>query len=108
HRDFGTVSDVTGRWDGIPYNVVVATTPKIPLHVTRYAAESDTPPVSGLAYDTFTIIEGDTPTLTSPPPLPGDRHCILVDVSSHALYETFATTRDIVGASTVSYTAEGY
>lgn len=98
HADFGTT--YLGDYNGIPYNIVYATTPQITVYLTSYADESDPVPSGGLKLPTDAVCEGD-PSAS----LNSDRHCIMVDVSSHTLYEISYATRNIVGGSTVSWNA---
>ncbi len=84
HPDFGTSYDDGGtlRPMGIPYNVVGAGQPFIPITYTLYGDESDPGPWpipnNPFIETVFDWRESGT----------GDRHMLIVDSSSHILYET--------------------
>jgi hypothetical protein len=85
HPDFGTMWD--GYYNGIPYNVVTGSQPKVSIVIDAWPGESDLQPIPIPA---GAVIEGD--------PLPsaqntGDRHLIVYDQTNNILYETFATYR---------------
>src|SRR5437773_10680158 len=79
HADFGTV--YAGALNGIPFNVVAGSQPRINVVIDAYADESDLQPVPIPAN---AVIEGD--------PLPsaqntGDRHLIVYDKDNNIAYE---------------------
>jgi hypothetical protein len=83
HPDFGTT--YAGALNGIPFNVVPGTQPKVPVTIDAYPAESDLQPIP---IPSTAVIEGD--------PLPsgqntGDRHLLVYDKDNNILYETFNT-----------------
>jgi hypothetical protein len=83
HPDFGTT--YAGAFNGIPFNVVPGTQPKVQVTIDAYATESDLLPIPIPA---GAVIEGD--------PLPsaqntGDRHLLVYDKDNNILYETFNT-----------------
>ncbi len=84
HPDFGTSWDDDGtiRPMGIPYNVVGAGQPFVPINFYLYAGESDPGPWP-IPVDPFieTVIDWRNPEQ-------GDRHMLIIDSSSHILYET--------------------
>jgi hypothetical protein len=84
HPDFGTSWDDDGtiRPMGIPYNVVGAGQPFIPINFYLYADESDPGPWP-IPVDPFieTVFDWRNPEQ-------GDRHMLIIDSSSHILYET--------------------
>ena len=85
HADFGTVYD--GALNGIPYNVVPGTQPRINVVIDAYPTESDLVPIPIPA---DAVIEGD--------PLPSnqntsDRHLLVYDRDNNIVYETFNTRR---------------
>ncbi len=84
HPDFGTTYDDNGTLvpSGIPYNVVVAGQPLVPIVFTLYADESDPGP---WPIPRNPSIEGVFDWRTSST---GDRHLLVVDSSSHVLYES--------------------
>ncbi len=91
HTDFGS-----GTWEGapigIPYNVVGAGQPKVPI--SFYYPEDSDPGPYPLAYDA--PVEGGAGST-------GDRHVLTVDSSTCTLYEVFDARR---GASpTAAWTA---
>jgi hypothetical protein len=77
HPDFGTVWD--GAPIGIPYVVVHASQPKVPVTFEWYGDESDPGPYP---------IPLDAP-IEGGPQSDGDRHVIAVDVDNHMLYELY-------------------
>lgn len=95
HIDFGT--SYLGAVNGIPYVVTWSSSvPKVSVSFSTpsYQYESDAIPAGGLPIPTDSLIEGD--------PYPGDpyvnnsgsdKHLILVDISSHTLWEMNQTTR---------------
>ena len=87
HPDFGTVYH--GVLNGIPYNVVSGTQPKVQVIVDAYASESDIQPIP---IPPDAVIEGDTPT---GPPLDNtsDRHLIVYDADANIAYEAFGAYR---------------
>lgn len=85
HPDFGTT--YAGALNGIPFNVVAGTQPKVPVTIDAYPNESDLLPIP---IPSNAVIEGD--------PLPssqntGDRHLLVYDKDNNLLYETFNTHR---------------
>ncbi|HLJ95683.1 MAG TPA: DUF4214 domain-containing protein [Gemmataceae bacterium] len=85
HPDFGTT--YAGALNGIPFNVVSGTQPKVPVTIDAYPDESDLLPIP---IPSNAVIEGD--------PLPsnqntGDRHMLVYDKDHNLLYETFNTHR---------------
>src|SRR5579871_2857396 len=85
HPDFGTT--YAGALNGIPFNVVSGTQPKVPVTIDAYPDESDLLPIP---IPSNAVIEGD--------PLPsnqntGDRHMLVYDKDHNLLYETFNTDR---------------
>jgi FlgD Ig-like domain len=84
HPDFGTSWDDGGTLYpiGIPYNVVGALQPFVPLVYDLYGDESDPGPWP-IPQNPFieTVFDWRDPT-------DGDRHMLIVDSSSHILYET--------------------
>jgi hypothetical protein len=78
HPDFGTVYG--GAPWGIPYVVVGADEPKIPITFTAYGPESDPGPYP---IPLTAPIEGG-------PSSTGDRHAIAVDTANSMLYELFS------------------
>jgi hypothetical protein len=85
HPDFGTT--YAGSLNGIPYNVVSGSQPKVNIIIDNYADESDLLPIPIPAN---AVIEGD--------PLPsaqntGDRHLIVYDYTNNIVYETWNTHR---------------
>ncbi len=95
HPDFGTSYDDNGTMVpmGIPYNVVGAGQPFVPIVYTRYGDESDPGP---WPIPSNPYIEGvfDWRTYTT-----GDRHLLVVDSSSHTLYESGNVYGDSSGTS---------
>jgi hypothetical protein len=87
HPDFGTAWDDgnTLRPMGIPYNVVGAGQPKVPITFVLYDDESDPGPWP-IPTNPFIETVFDWRDLTE-----GDRHMLIVDSSSHILYETGGT-----------------
>jgi len=77
HPDFGTVWD--GAPIGIPYLVVTASQPLVPIVYTDYGDESDSGP---FPIPLTTAIEGG-------PSSTGDRHVITVDISRKILCELY-------------------
>jgi hypothetical protein len=86
HPDFGPSG---GFPYGIPYTVVGAVHPKVPVHF-RYAGESDKGPYP---FGTDTPIEGGKSAS-------GDRHAIMVDKSTCVLYELYNARYRSGGRST--------
>jgi hypothetical protein len=85
HPDFGTT--YAGALNGIPFNVVPGTQPKVNVKIDAYPVESDLLPIP---IPVNAVIEGD--------PLPsaqntGDRHMIVYDKDNNIVYETFNTHR---------------
>ena len=84
HPDFGTSYNDEGtlRPMGIPYNVVGAGQPFVPITWTLYGDESDPGPwpIPANPYIETVFDWRDTDN--------GDRHMLIVDSSSHILYET--------------------
>jgi hypothetical protein len=82
HADFGS-----GTWNGgpigIPFTVVPASQPKVPVHFT-YASESDPGPYP---------IPADTP-IEGGSQAGGDRHVLVVQAGTCRLYELFDAHRD--------------
>ena len=76
HPDFGTT--YRGAPNGIPFVVVPATQPKVPIKF-RYADESDPGPYP---------IPDDAP-IEGGPQSEGDRHILIVDPANKKLYEVF-------------------
>jgi len=96
HADFGSAFD--GKWNGIPYNIIYSTTPYLPViwdPVSNFATESDTLPANGLPFPPDIICQGDP----APTDVNGDRHCLLVQVSSSSIFETFGSSRQVSGSS---------
>lgn len=93
HPDFGT------EWEkspiGIPYNLVGASQPKVPISYNLYGDESDPGP---WPIPTEPFVEGvyDWRTKTN-----GDRHLLVIDTSTHLLYETGNVTGNATGTSWV-------
>lgn len=95
HPDFGTSwSDGGTEYQmGIPYNIVGAGQPKAPITFTLYNDESDQGPWP-IPRDPFieTVFDwreaGD-----------GDRHMLIVDTSTHTLYETGNVTGNSDGTA---------
>jgi hypothetical protein len=77
HADFGTVWN--GAPNGIPYVLVRASQPKVPV-TFEYASESDPGPYP---------IPPDAP-IEGGPTGSGDRHVLVLDVDAWTLYELFA------------------
>jgi hypothetical protein len=86
HPDFGWAGGTAAPY-GIPYTVVDATYPRVPVAFT-YADESDPGPYP-LGADT--PIEGGAGAV-------GDRHALVVDRDSCTLYETYDTHYDPAGS----------
>lgn len=83
HPDFGTT--YAGALNGIPFNVVSGSQPKVNVVIDAYADESDQLPIP---IPNNALIEGD--------PLPsaqntGDRHLLVYDKDNNVVYETFNT-----------------
>jgi len=84
HPDFGTQWDDDGtmRMIGIPYNLVGADQPLVPITFTLYDDESDPGPwpipTNPLIETVFNWRDTDA----------GDRHMLIIDTSRHLLYET--------------------
>ena len=79
HPDFGT--EWAGAPIGIPYTVVDASQPRVPVSF-YYASESDPGPYP---------IPPEAP-IEGGPGSSGDRHVIVIDRDSHTLYEVFDAT----------------
>jgi hypothetical protein len=86
HQDFGTTYD--GAPNGIPYVVVSAAQPKVPV-TFDYGDESDPGPYP---------IPANAP-IEGGPASGGDRHVIVVDTSANKLYELFDAHPQSNGAS---------
>jgi hypothetical protein len=86
HPDFGWAGGTAAPY-GIPYDIVGATYPRVPVALT-YADESDPGPYP-LGPDT-TIEGGQDAT--------GDRHALVVDADACVLYETWDTHYDPAGS----------
>lgn len=84
HPDFGTVYQ--GNPMGIPYTVVGATQPRVPV-TFEYADESDPGPYP---------IPPDAP-IEGGPSSRGDRHVLVIDRDGGRLYELFAAQRSADG-----------
>ncbi|MBP8975332.1 MAG: T9SS type A sorting domain-containing protein [Bacteroidetes bacterium] len=84
HPDFGTSWDDEGtiRPMGIPYNVVGNDQPLVPITFYLYADESDPGPWP-IPQNPYIETVFDWRNLEN-----GDRHMLIVDSSSHILYET--------------------
>jgi hypothetical protein len=83
HPDFGTAYG--GALNGIPFNVVTGSQPKVNIIIDAYPGESDLQPIPIPA---GAVIEGD--------PLPSaqntsDRHLIVYDSTNNIVYETWNT-----------------
>lgn len=87
HPDFGTVWD--GAPNGIPYVVVAADQPQVPISSFEYADESDPGPYP---------IPPDAP-IEGGPLGTGDRHVIALDRDNWRLYELFAGVPEGGGAA---------
>jgi hypothetical protein len=91
HPDFGT------EWEsspmGIPYNLVGAGQPKVPISFIYYEDQSDPGPYP---IPTEPFVEGvfDWRTETD-----GDRHLLVIDTSAHLLYETGNVKGNATGTS---------
>ena len=88
HPDFGT------RWEGsaigIPYAVVPGDQPKVPIHFTEYADESDPGPYP---------IPPDAPVEGAGGPFnDGDRHVLVLDADHKMLYELYHASRQPDGS----------
>jgi len=84
HPDFGTVWN--GAPNGIPYVVVGADQPKVPV-TFEYADESDKGPYP---------IPPDAP-VEGGPNAKGDRHVLVIDAQGKKLYELFSTFKTDAG-----------
>jgi hypothetical protein len=95
HPDFGTSWDDGGTLlpMGIPYNVVGAGQPKVPITYTAYPDESDPGPWP-IPKNPFIETVSDWKDTTE-----GDRHMLIVDSSAHILYETGGTTGNSDGTA---------
>lgn len=100
HANFGSAALGDGSYNGIPYNLVwsTATTRQV-VPLTTYATESDTPPVGGVPIPSDAIAENDV-VGSAVNVGGGDRHLLLVDISSGMIYEMFAATRTAPAAAT--------
>jgi hypothetical protein len=85
HPDFGTVYN--GALNGIPYNVVSGTQPKVTVVIDAYESESDLLPVPIPA---GAVIEGDP---LAPSQNSSDRHLIVYDQDQNIAYELFNVHR---------------
>ncbi len=82
HPDFGTVWN--GAPNGIPYVVVPAGQPLVPITFTAYGSESDPGPYP---------VPSDAP-IEGGPNGTGDRHVIVLDPAGRKLYELFRAFPD--------------
>ena len=73
--------------NGIPYNIVPGSQPKVPVTIDAYADESDLVPVP---IPDNAVIEGDPLTGSSNS---SDRHLIVYDSDNNIVYELFNTHR---------------
>jgi hypothetical protein len=91
HPDFGTTWENSPM--GIPYNLVGAGQPKVPISFIYYEDQSDPGPYP---IPTEPFVEGvfDWRTETD-----GDRHLLVIDTSTHVLYETGNVTGNASGTS---------
>jgi len=87
HPDFGTV--YRGAPNGIPYIVVGASQPLVPVNFTAYGDQSDPGPYP---VPRNAPIEGG-------PNSDGDRHVIVIDRDRWKLYEMFGSVPTITGTS---------
>jgi hypothetical protein len=87
HPDFGTV--YRGAPNGIPYIVVGASQPLVPVNFTAYGEESDPGPYP---VPRNAPIEGGANS-------DGDRHVIVIDRDRWKLYEMFSAVPTITGTS---------
>lgn len=85
HADFGTT--YAGALNGIPYNVVSGSQPKINIVIDAYADQSDLSPIPIPAN---AVIEGD---LLPSGQNQSDRHLIVYDQTNNIVYETWNTHR---------------
>lgn len=85
HPDFGTMWD--GGLNGIPYNVVSGSQPKIQVIIDAYADESD---IVAVPIPTGAVIEGDPKSSADNQ---GDRHLIIYDKDNNIAYELFNTRK---------------
>ncbi len=85
HPDFGTTW--AGALNGIPYNVVSGTQPKVNVVIDAYPTESDLVPVPIPAN---AVIEGDP---LSSSQNTGDRHLIVFDQTNNIIYELYDAHR---------------
>jgi hypothetical protein len=91
HPDFGTTWENSPM--GIPYNLVGADQPKVPISFIYYEDQSDSGPYP---IPTEPFVEGvfDWRTVTD-----GDRHLLVIDTSTHLLYETGNVKGNATGTS---------
>jgi hypothetical protein len=82
HPDFGTVWN--GAPNGIPYVVVSASHPQVPITFTAYGDESDPGPYP---------VPPDAP-IEGGPSSNGDRHVLVVDTDNWQLYELYSAFPD--------------
>jgi hypothetical protein len=95
HPDFGTSwsdGDVDYQM-GIPYNIVGANQPKVPITFVLYDAESDPGPWP-IPTNPFVETVFDWHDETD-----GDRHMLIIDTSTHILYETGNVIGNATGTS---------
>ena len=85
HPDFGTVFN--GALNGIPYNVVLGTQPRVNVVIDAYADQSDLVPVP---IPSGAVIEGDP---LGPSQNTSDRHLIVYDQDHNIAYELFNAHR---------------
>ena len=81
HPDFGS-GQYNGSYMGIPYTVVDATQPLIPINYQAYGAESDPGPMP---------IPLTAPIEGYPNPGSGDRHVLVLDSANCFLYELYSS-----------------
>lgn len=95
HPDFGTTwdDDGTERPMGIPYNIVGASQPKVPIKFVLYDDESDPGP---WPIPTNPFIET---VLDWKQTDDGDRHMLIIDTASHTLYESGNVFGNTTGTS---------
>ncbi len=93
HPDFGTQWDDDGveRMMGIPYNIVGAGQPLVPITFTLYDDESDPGPWP-IPRNPFIETVFDWRNTDE-----GDRHMLIIDTSRHLLYETGNVTGNTDG-----------
>ncbi len=81
HPDFGA-GEYNGSSIGIPYTVVDASQPLLPINFTAYGSESDAGPMP---------IALSAPIEGYPNPGSGDRHVLVLDTSTCFLYELYSS-----------------